>query len=658
MKKWLKVTLIVVGSILLLLVLLSLMAGPIAKRYVEKHSVELCHRIATLDKVQTNLFNGAVTINNLKVLEENGKETFLSFDKLVVNVSLLKLLSKEVKISKIYLDGLNAKVIQNGNRFNFSDIIDLYTDKPKKDKDDSPSKWVVNLMDIQIHNSSISYNDAQIGSRFGLNNLDLVIPQLYLKGGRSDINLDLDFAEGGDLALKLLYDIQKGDYNLNVKMLKFNISAIEPYLTKSFNISDFQGFMNGDVNVKGSLQHILNLVASGNLTLSKLKVTHADHAPLLSMNTLKLGIDKIDLQKQNYDISSVELEGLDFHYDVYKDGNTLSRIKKAKSEQKDTTSSSSSSPLPNYLVHKLSVSNGRVVYEDHTLMQKMVFPVENINLTVHELKNGETADVQMNAKLGQTGMIHCEGKCNPMDLSNASLDVDIKNLSIKEFSPYSMCYLAYPVEDGLLSFHSKDVIKNNWLNSDNSLDIFKPTFGNKSKDLKPRANIPMKAALYLVTDRKGHVKMDLPVSGDISSPSFSFRKMIWKTFTNLLVKVMLSPVDFVANLGGDDKVFKDIHLPASTSMQLSIEDCHQLNSMAQILKEKEQMNLVVSPIAPSTPEGTADQNDMLKTKSFSLVKDYLISQGIKAERITKEERGTANTKDGNIKLSFNLEIPE
>lgn len=168
----------------------------------------------------------------------------------------------------------------------------------------------------------------------------------------------------------------------------------------------------------------------------------------------------------------------------------------------------------------------------------------------------------------------------------------------------------------------------------------------------------MKAALYLITDRKGHVKMDLPVSGDINSPSFSFRKVIWKTFTNLLVKVMLSPVDFVANLGGDDKVFKDIHLPASTSMQLSIEDCHQLNSMAQILKEKEQMNLVVSPIAPSTPEGTADQNDMLKTKSFSLVKDYLISQGIKAERITKEERGTANTKDGNIKLSFNLEIPE
>lgn len=276
------------------------------------------------------------------------------------------------------------KVIQNGSRFNFSDIIELYTNKPKKDKDDGPSEWAVNLMDIQIHNSSISYNDAQIGSRFGLNNLDLVIPQLYLEGGRSDINLDLDFAEGGNLVLKLLYDIQKGDYNLNVKMKKFNINAVEPYLTKSFNISDFQGFMDGNVSVNGSLQHILNLVASGNVALSKLKVTNENHSPLLSMNTLKLDIGKIDLQKQNYDITNVELDGLDFYYDVYKDGNTLSRISKAKGEQKDTTSRSSA--VPNYHVHKFSVSKGRVVYEDHTLLQKMSFPVDDINLTVNDLK--------------------------------------------------------------------------------------------------------------------------------------------------------------------------------------------------------------------------------------------------------------------------------
>ena len=54
-------------------------------------------------------------------------------------------------------------------------------------------------------------------------------------------------------------------------------------------------------------------------------------------------------------------------------------------------------------------------------------------------------------------------KYNPMDLSNAKLQLAIENLAIKEFSPYSSYYLAYPITKGLLSFKSDDVIKSNWL---------------------------------------------------------------------------------------------------------------------------------------------------------------------------------------------------
>ena len=44
MKKWLKITLIVVGSILLLLLLALLLVSPIAKSYVNKHGKDLIGR--------------------------------------------------------------------------------------------------------------------------------------------------------------------------------------------------------------------------------------------------------------------------------------------------------------------------------------------------------------------------------------------------------------------------------------------------------------------------------------------------------------------------------------------------------------------------------------------------------------------------------------
>lgn len=659
MKKWLKVAFFVVGGILLLVVLLSLMAGPLAKRYAEKHSVELCHRVATMDKVRINLFNGTVSIDALKVLEEDGKTSFLSFNKLKVNASLMKLMAKEVKITGIYLDGLDAKVVQDGNRFNFSDIIELYSKKPKKEKDDTPSQWAVNLMDIQIHNSAIQYRDAQIGSHFGLKNLDLVIPQLYLAGGHSDINLDLDFDKGGNLALRLLYDIQKGDYNLNVKMSRFNVDAVQPYLSNSFAVTDCRGLLTGDISVKGSLQHILNMVASGNLSFEKLKANNGDGSPLLSANSLKINVKSVDLQKKSYHIEQVELQDPVFYYDLFKDGNTLTRLMKPRTPSsnssdtpKDTLTSSKSIT---YYLKSLSVKNGRVVYQDHTLPQKMIFPVNSINVSINDLSQDNMASVSINALLGASGRMSCSGQLNPLDLKNATLSLNIENLAIKEFSPYASYYLAYPIEDGLLSFSSQDVIKSNWLNSNNTLDIYKPTFGNKQKDAQPKANIPMKAAMYLITDRKGHVRMDLPVSGDITSPTFSFRKIIWKTFTNLLVKVMLSPVDFFSNIVGDNP-FKTMQLPLNEPLQLSMENTHQLNAIADAMKEKEQMHLL---LRVGCGETDAEQNcTQLRQQGYEIVRNYLLSQGIDASRIQSGLDEETSGKNGSLSIMFNIEIPE
>lgn len=46
----------------------------------------------------------------------------------------------------------------------------------------------------------------------------------------------------------------------------------------------------------------------------------------------------------------------------------------------------------------------------------------------------------------------------------------------------------------------------------------------KRKELKPEMNIPLKLGLYVLRDKKGHVKMDLPVGGNLDSPEFSYRK--------------------------------------------------------------------------------------------------------------------------------------
>lgn len=657
MRTWLKIPLIIVGSILLLLILVSCLAGPIVKNYAEKHSVELCHRKATIGKVRVNIFNGSVSIDKLLVLEEDAKTPFLTFNQLKINASLPMLLKKTVRLTEIGLDGLNATVVQNGSRFNFTDIIELYTNKPEKeDKDTTPSQWTVDLRNIKISNSDILYKDAQVGSHFGLKNIAIAVPQLRFAGGNSDINLDLDFAEGGKLGLSLLYDIHKGNYNLNLKMSKFQINAIQPYLVQSFNIDNLKGVLNGNILAKGSLQHILDVDVNGKLVLDNFKVDNKDKSPLLSFGKLSADIEKVNPQNMDFHLNKVSLSGFDFHYDNYKNGNTLSRLMKNEKDSVESSSDTTSKSI-NYLVENLEVINGNVTYQDHTLYEKMSFPIHHINVNVKHLQSGESATLSLDAKLGQSGILKCDGDVNPMDLSNAKLQVSIENLAIKEFSPYSNYYLSYPITNGLLSFKSDNVIRSNWLTSENSLDIFKPTFGDKQKSIKPAAaNIPMKAAMYILTDRKGHVKMDLPVKGNISSPEFSFKKVIWKTFVNLLVKIAASPIDFIAHLAGDN-TFKPMQLDV-LQPQLSIEDTYQLNDMAKVLLEKSEMRLMVqigcgyANLSEETPVECPKEN------VYNQIVNHFVSQNIPASRIELDTQTDVKGPEGKMKVLFNLTVPE
>ena len=702
MKKGLKIFLIILGILIGLILIVNIVAGPVVKAYAEKHSEELCHRKATIKHVRINLLTGKVAVIGLNVKEENGKEKFMSFDKLKVRVSLPRLLGKKVRINKIMLNGLDAKVIQDGIRFNFSDIIDFYTKdrkpKPKKKK----GKWTVDIHNIHVKNSAVLYEDKRMGSKFDTKDVNIKVPHLKLKQGSTRVNMTTAFRNGGDFALKGGYDIHKGDFDAKVNMHELPLSMAWPYLRHVLNVGSLSGKLKGDASVKGCVKHITDMVFSGTAGLSNFKAVNKDKSPLLSFSSFDMNLEKGDLGKKDFKIKEVALKDLVVNFDVFEDGTTISRLRSGKSAAKNNdsavelvetaesagktakssgksakSSSKNSGPAvepaetaetskkPNltatkYLVKKLLVSNGKIVYADHSVSpQAQNFEVSGLDIQADNLSNNNTSPIKLKAKLGTTGELACNARINPFDLKSAAANVSIKNLSIKDFNPYSLYYLAYPVEDGLLEFSSDVKIQNNWLESQNMLDIYKPAFGKKDKSIKPAAaKIPMKAAMYVITDRKGHAKMELPVTGDVSSPEFSFRKVIWKTFLNLVVKIAASPVDFIAKAVAGDETFKPITLAVDAPKELTIEHVHQLNAIADYLKEKQEMDLEIF-LTPHADAGlNAKRESELKQQWFQLMKNHLVKQGIPANRVLMMNEKKEHKSKGNLKIDFNLKYEE
>ena len=663
MKKGLKILLVTIGIIFGILVLASLLAGPIAKRYLEKHSVELCNRQATIGQVWVNVFTGTVLVKDLQVPEQNSKSSFASFEKLRVNVSLLKLLDKKVYIQRVLLKNFDATVIQNGNRFNFSDIIDLYKNKPKKEK--KPSKWTVELHNISIMNSSSVYEDAKIGSHIGVKNMNVDVPCLYVGADNTEIKASMDFDNSGNMSTQMVYSIKNGDFRIVSDIHDFTIRNVKPYIAKVLNTSAVDGKLSSSLSINGSMKDILNMAITGKVSLKNAKLSNADNSPLASFSNFAADIDKINLKNKIFKFKKLELNGFDVRYESFADGNSFSKLLKKSSKKEDVEKEKSSdsddtlsikkqAPIQ-YLVKSFAVRDGKISYVDHALTPRpKSYQISDIQFDAKDLKSGSKSPITMTATLGNGGKLNFNANVDVMNLKDAVANLTIQNLDITEFTPYALHYLAYPVEDGLLTFQSDVQIRDNWLDSQNSLDIYKPVFGKRDKNIQPAAaKLPMRAALYAVTDRKGHVNLELPVKGNIKSPDFSFRKIIWKTFANLIVKIAASPIDFIANSVGNS-TFHPMNIEISAS-QLPVEGVHQLNEIAEVLHEKKDAKLTVDICCS---DADSEQCDANRRKFYNMIVQQLAAKGVPSTRIVLVNESGKKASAGHVKVMFNLDLSE
>ena len=594
LRKSVKVLIIIAAVLVGLFLLLAAIISPVAHWYIEKHSKDLCGRVVTMDDLHINLFTGSVEIEGLVALEKNDKDTCLAFDRLFVDMSLWKLLGKTVQLNEITLEKPLVVIVQYPGRFNFTDICEFYD--WDDDDDDEESSWVVDLRNISVSGGNAVYRDADVGSRFDLKQLAVKIPRIYFSTEKTDFGIDLKFENGGGLNVKLLYGMKSSEYDLSLVLTDFELDAVAPYLRQYLNINDFGGKLTAKLNLIGNTDHILEVVAKGDVKITDVFATDQSDKRLAAVRSITLEGINADTKKSDYYMKKLEVAGVNFDYEVFADHHTFDNLVKGSSAPADTVKTaadtSSSSPL-HLLVDELVVTESSLNYLDHTMHHEVNVPVSNIDIRCNHFDPDAPISLGLKALVGESGelMANCDGSLT--DFSNMKLNVFLKNFKLTYASPYAVEYFAYPITDGVLSFASTNTLVNNNISSQNKVDIYNCQVDKKLKDFKAEYNIPMRAAVYILTDRKGNIQLDLPVSGNINDPTFSYRKIIFKTLCNLIVKVVTAPVDFLVKaINGEPDLFDDMAYDIRPQ-GLGSESSDRLNKIADAMKQKPELHLTI-----------------------------------------------------------------
>lgn len=192
MRKVLKITLYILGSIILLLIgVIVYLNTPGGQNFVRGKAEAFLKK-----KLKTELHIGHLGYGLPKyiVLEDvlfmdQANDTLLAVQELKVNIAMLQLLKKKVDVQQLVLRGVHAHIYRNmpDTNFNFTYIINAFASKEPKDttkvKDTSSASLAINLDRVKIDDFHFHMEDQTGGMTVAtdLEHLDLKMKKLDLE---------------------------------------------------------------------------------------------------------------------------------------------------------------------------------------------------------------------------------------------------------------------------------------------------------------------------------------------------------------------------------------------------------------------------------------------------------------------------------------------
>ena len=592
LKKRYKITLGIISFIVILL-----FAAPrFACWYVVKHSNQLFGRKIEIKKIRVNYFTGTFRINEVKLFESDSKTVFLSFNQLKVNLDYLPLFRNEIFVKSISLDDPFVEVLQNSDKFNFSDLTASDTTKVVKDTVPArPVKYVIN--NIKINRGYVKYTDVTLNHTIALNKLDLLIPGFTWNSDSTNLDVNFRFVDGGGLYSSLELNQADSTYSVNLKLDSLNLSIIEPYIQSNMHISALRGYLSNDVKIKGNMRSVMQLSVKGINHVYDFSMTDTLKRTIFSFKDLTVDINSLQPDKNTVSLNYISIKDPFILFEmVDSTNNWLTLMKPAPATQSDTlkqhTDAAAGTGFGSYTFSKLLISGGKILFSDKTLRYPFEYTIDNIKLESTPVNGTEgKLTLKMAAGLNGTGTLAMDVTFNPSSFRDMDLALAIGQFRMKDVDAYFKHYFGFPVTGGIMNFKTENKIKPESLISDNSLYFRKFTLAKPIKE-KVEYHIPLRLALGILSDKDGIIDLKAPVETKGEEVKVkNLGRIILKIIGNLFVKAAVSPFNLLsASYKVDPATLQEIRL-GLTEASPDEKNLKSVDIIADILNKKPALNI-------------------------------------------------------------------
>ena len=258
-------------------------------------------------------------------------------------------------------------------------------------------------------------------------------------------------------------------------------------------------------------------------------------------------------------------------------------------------------------IQRVRFQNAKLDFTDLSLLPQFSAKIYDLNGVITGLSSSRDtrSQLELDGRVDDFGLARIRGSLNPFAFADrTNVDVRFRNLDMLSVSPYTMKFAGYKIADGKLSLDLGYKVRDSRLEGDNQIVIDQLTLGEKI-DSPDAMNLPLELAIAILKDSDGRIDLNLPVSGDLNDPQFSYGAVIWKAIGNLLTKIVTAPFRALgAMFGGDGENLQAIDFDPGSDRLLPPER-EKLVKVAQILAKRPQLKLLVPGRYSEAADGAA-----------------------------------------------------
>ncbi|MFW6081447.1 MAG: DUF748 domain-containing protein, partial [Desulfosalsimonas sp.] len=453
---------------------------------------------------------------------------------------------------------------------------------------------------------------------------------------KSGLDFSAELVPDASLSIGGNFSVSPFSADMSIKFDDIGLSRAQSYFPDSLNLVLSRGSLNlsGDA-VLDAGQEAVSARFAGNADISDLMVlekntgrelTGLDFFGLngigVSWNPVKINIDEVSVDglKQQIVVEDNGVLNLSRIYGKEKNGADTRDAPASKQEEngEEVPGDSGGGSFP-VSIGEVKFSDISVLFTDYSASSTHQSSIDLSEGSIKGLSTEafEGAEVAMKGAVDQHAPFDVSGRINPL-LEDLLLDLnfDLENLELSSFSSYSGKYIGRGIEKGKLNLDLEYMVENRRLEAQNRMLLDQFSLGRRVES-ESAVNLPVGLAVALLKDRKGEIKLDLPVSGRLDDPQFSLAGIIFRSLKNIVYKAATSPFSLVSSIvGGGGEELRYIEFSEGSS-GLTDRALEKLDSIRTLLYERPEVNLELTGYVNRQKDSDALKNMEFARKLFA-----------------------------------------